>query len=84
MLLVAYRLELPYVSDGSPIMGEVVSVEGQSGAKDALVKLESGRIVRAAIPAAWALPSRLTDTELVRIRTSGIRSAWAGQICTSG
>lgn len=31
-----------------------------------------------------ALPSRLTDTELVRIRRSGIRSAWSGQISTSG
>ena len=31
-----------------------------------------------------ALPSRLTDTGPVRIRTSGIRLAWVGQICTSG
>ena len=31
-----------------------------------------------------ASPSRSTDTERVQIKTSAIRSALAGQICTSG
>ncbi|APV48303.1 hypothetical protein BWI17_00565 [Betaproteobacteria bacterium GR16-43] len=52
LLLIAFTFGPPYVLNGPPITGEVVSVEGPLEAKEALVKLESGRIVRAAIPSA--------------------------------